>query len=397
MSEFHLPDETIELPLKEGEVYKNYKEMCKALGEEERTGRARQNQLKHWQMYFDYEREGYKYIIQKIIESKYRRWHTNRSKSQIKPYSTHIQKLLLSLIYDYSKENKFLTNVNDVILSNKLIAEMLAMVNKSYYHYYSKTETLSQELNINIELAQDFYMRYTSMITSDIRTAFKQLESQNLIHVEEVTVYREYITPELTGYEKATIPKDLHADILKVKQNRWERLVDENNSSLEYMYGDYIVAPSEIVKQILQTKYATMESLGAKDTRAIMAMGAYAQYQSRVIKHLRSFFGIAYYFKAYKVVFSPELLKYVVLKKGKNIKLNPKEESALKTTLNTLLQENIKDNYNRHRKDLTDFLEKGDYFGEYYPMLPRTQKLLHDNNDEDIDILLQTLVSLQEK
>lgn len=74
--DFHLPDEVITLPLKEGEVYKNYKELCKVLKEKERTGGARQNQHRHWALYFDYEKEGYKYIIKKVLNNVYPRWDT---------------------------------------------------------------------------------------------------------------------------------------------------------------------------------------------------------------------------------------------------------------------------------------------------------------------------------
>lgn len=46
-----------------GMIIKNYKELCVILNEEAKTGKAKQLQLKNWKRYFDWEKDGQKFII----------------------------------------------------------------------------------------------------------------------------------------------------------------------------------------------------------------------------------------------------------------------------------------------------------------------------------------------
>ena len=49
-------------------IIKNYKEMCKILNEEE-TGRdSKKSQIEEWSRYFDFTRDGQKYIINDIYD-----------------------------------------------------------------------------------------------------------------------------------------------------------------------------------------------------------------------------------------------------------------------------------------------------------------------------------------
>ena len=47
-------------------IIKNYKMMCELLREEEKTGNSKKSQNKEWKRYFDFEREGQRYIIKEI-------------------------------------------------------------------------------------------------------------------------------------------------------------------------------------------------------------------------------------------------------------------------------------------------------------------------------------------
>lgn len=52
-----------------GMVIKNYKELCAILNEEAKTGKAKQLQLKNWKRYFDWEKDGQKFIIVDIYDT----------------------------------------------------------------------------------------------------------------------------------------------------------------------------------------------------------------------------------------------------------------------------------------------------------------------------------------
>ena len=48
--------------LKTNQIFKNYKELCEYLDEPIKTGKSKQLQLKDWERYFSYEKEGQKFI-----------------------------------------------------------------------------------------------------------------------------------------------------------------------------------------------------------------------------------------------------------------------------------------------------------------------------------------------
>lgn len=52
--------------IKSNMIVKNYKEMCAILGEKVTDGNSRKKQLKDWSRYFDYEKQGHKFIIKEV-------------------------------------------------------------------------------------------------------------------------------------------------------------------------------------------------------------------------------------------------------------------------------------------------------------------------------------------
>lgn len=55
--------------LESNQVYKNYKELCGALNEKEKGGKSKKLQLKEWERYFSFHKEGQKIIIDEVYEN----------------------------------------------------------------------------------------------------------------------------------------------------------------------------------------------------------------------------------------------------------------------------------------------------------------------------------------
>lgn len=55
--------------IKQGMIVKNYKEMCNLLGEKVMAGNSKNSQLKEWERYFEYHKQGYSFIIDNIFET----------------------------------------------------------------------------------------------------------------------------------------------------------------------------------------------------------------------------------------------------------------------------------------------------------------------------------------
>ena len=79
--------------LKTNQTFKNYKELCEYLDEPIKTGKSKQLQLKDWERYFSYEKEGQKFIITEIFDTPTekidKRTNGNRSK-YVQPFMDYV-------------------------------------------------------------------------------------------------------------------------------------------------------------------------------------------------------------------------------------------------------------------------------------------------------------------
>lgn len=55
--------------IKTGETYNNYKVLCEALEEAVKSGNSKRAQIKEWECYFSYYKDGHKYTIKEIYEN----------------------------------------------------------------------------------------------------------------------------------------------------------------------------------------------------------------------------------------------------------------------------------------------------------------------------------------
>ena len=103
--------------IKKGDVYKNYKELCSALQESVKGGDSKISQLKEWSRFFNWKRQGYKFIITEIY---------NEPKPKIdgrgkNPNSHHNQKMHKKHSgYKVSIENSKSIGVYKISLGNKI-------------------------------------------------------------------------------------------------------------------------------------------------------------------------------------------------------------------------------------------------------------------------------------
>lgn len=137
--------------LVEGQIIKNYKELCRLLEVEEKKGKGRDLQINDWRRYFDFDREGHKYIITKILDSPIEKEDKKSENMIIKNINKGV----------YSKEmfplvKEFVRSTDLEIHSKSSVMNALNLKNNNYDIAYgnekSVAEYLSLKLNMNIEL-----------------------------------------------------------------------------------------------------------------------------------------------------------------------------------------------------------------------------------------------------
>lgn len=136
--------------LKVGMNIKNYKEMCDILKEESTTGKSKQLQLERWLRYFDYEKDGHKFVIKEIYDTPL---PEDFSTNDI--YSKYIQTILTKYLKEKGSGEFTMTqllklcgfvneNWNNLTLLHKYIenkdityAQAIYYYNQLCYHVYT--------------------------------------------------------------------------------------------------------------------------------------------------------------------------------------------------------------------------------------------------------------------
>lgn len=122
-----------------GLVVQNYKQLCGLLGENTMDGDSKTAQQKRWRRYFDYEQEGWAYIIKEIYEMP----EPVMDARKLKP-GVYVQFIECLLIDYLSKSTK-----DAVVLSKTRWCYAIGLMNNEYYRYSSRDDRL---LNVDSTL-----------------------------------------------------------------------------------------------------------------------------------------------------------------------------------------------------------------------------------------------------
>lgn len=183
--------------IKVGDVFKNYPELCKALGVKVKAGNTKKYQLIDWSRYFNYEKEGHKFIITEIHNEVSDKKDGRKKGNNILPFIDEMELLLIDLLL--KSDNKELT------ISNSKLHILLCLINPSYLTYIKNKEHLSSLIDMDINFIIDFYDVTNSTFRSAINTVTKRLENKRLIIHERVTMVCFVDAPikkTITGHNK---------------------------------------------------------------------------------------------------------------------------------------------------------------------------------------------------
>ncbi|KEH92848.1 hypothetical protein Z962_11375 [Clostridium botulinum C/D str. BKT12695] len=295
--------------LKEGQTIKNYKAMCEILQEEIKTGGgAKQSQLKDWERYFSYHKEGHKFIIDEVYKEPKekmdnRKGHSGKSKGSRKQnsvYSKYIKILILHILAEkYKQKHKKL------YISKGEMLQELDMVNLNFQYANYNRDKLANYLKIDIKFINDFFNLNYQNLNNSIITALNSLQNMDNLIVYKIvtTVIRPTKTTTATEAE--------------------DRLIKN-------------------------TEYEVMESMGYNNMCGVHLNDLYKEFRKQVIKKLNKK-GIIGYYKSYDIVFSDYILE--AKERTDNYLLEKDEVNTNKQELNKTVCTKLNINAeNRHSK-----------------------------------------------
>lgn len=399
-------EQYMELPFKVGDVFKNYKALCKVLGEKQRTGNARNSQLKRWEEHFLWRKEGHKMIITEIIELKYPTHDNNQLGKSTKEYSKYLQRIILFLLYTKHKESgDFRTYV-----SRRGIALFAEMVRQEFFYATqnkNKNKKTRKKLIDDTKEIKDvldlLLGRVDQTITNDINTALSQLKQKMLIEYRTVNMVVEgYYFKNGIYYDKIPKIKEyLGDDDLFEKYFEYRGISTKEESGQPEKWSYNIRVASEVEEAIIvHTRKEVLKEMGYFDERDLYVRGEPSEFYKKVNDYLKEYFDIEATFKNYAIYFSPYFVKEALLTNVDELKLHEAEFEALKDLLNQgfsdYLRESIKKYYYNAKKQEEINLPEGIIYQnpKGYKELTYNQELilLSGSVEGTLDYIIENLI-----
>ncbi|STO12829.1 Uncharacterised protein [[Flavobacterium] thermophilum] len=393
--------------IKAGQTFKNYKELCSVLGEKVMAGNSKKAQLKEWERYFSYTKDGHKFIITEIYNEPKERDDKRILGNNAAYYIDYIEILLLNLFAEYAEQEQ-----RTLLLSKSKLLYLLKMINTNYLFYRDKTNKLSEYINISEEEIKDFYESSNNTLTSNIETALRRLRQQSLAHWSYVTAIC-YLDSQIEINELG-----------KVKVKRYKKPIynDQEIEGEQYIYEPsnptkpvhrYKKANDEEIELIMETEKEILEKYGIDTTnyykeatkqekekkyyiRELYKKGLANKFYKEVNDILFERANILYYYDAYYIVLNR---KYI--NRDKELihnKLEVMQKAIYEELLNNAVKERIIENAEkRHQKakEIDDIFFDFNYFPEN-----KNELLLARRNEKYIEntkTLTETLIDKDKK
>lgn len=226
-----------------GQSVKNYKELCKLLGEKTKAGKSKQLQLKDWGRYFRYSKVGNKFVIneiylepkEKIDNRKGNSGTSEGSRNNNNIYGQYIDQILSNYFAD-CEESVIYRTTNQLAFVAGLINlnYSLASSYKDKYYSYSNKEMNSV---INKVVMWDFFGIVKTSIKSIIRSSLKRLTAKGYIYYKEAYMLAYNHQSRVATDEEESIIRKIENSVLEEMQTTRKKLIYNDKLRNEY-YAD---------------------------------------------------------------------------------------------------------------------------------------------------------------
>lgn len=159
--------------LKAGQEFRNYKELCEALSIAPTGGKTKKLNLKEMQRFFEYERDGNKFIIKTVYDVPKPKEDNDRNSK----YQKYIECLLVNELYNKCQKNNVKTCT--LIYAFKDMAYNMFMINDDFKPVH--TDSWYDDNEITPAQYRAFYYQSKSMLVSYIESALNKMKQNHEI------------------------------------------------------------------------------------------------------------------------------------------------------------------------------------------------------------------------
>ena len=338
--------------LKNGQIFKNYKELCGALEISTKSGEAKQRQMKDLERYCKYHKEGNKIVIDEVLTKEYEpmedKRKNNKGGNNVK-YADDMEYLILSLLdkFEIGKDEK-------VGFSKNLLFSHCGLINDNYRIIKGNTLKFSQLIDMPIQTINECFDYTNNRMLKNLQSTLNRLKRRALI------VWG-------NGYNMV--------------------LKDENGK--EYLE----VADTAIEKEILSIERNLLLEMGYSNKRFVFMYGQWNNFKEKATEQLRELYpNLSYYYDNISFNYNNEDIKKAL----KEYETLDKKEAKQK--VNTNFSKSLDGTIDRRHKKAKENTQWGNSIEtienyrkskEYVEQQKEIKNMMIDNNSEKITINIE--------
>lgn len=244
--------------LKEGQVIKNYKELCEILNLKQTTGMGKKNQLLLLSTWCEYHKQGNKFIIDKIFDKQklpelsLDEVIKGRNNKYIRPLAN----IIIEYLYNNPKE------VKNVQLSK--LFTMFGITNTNYIDCNKYRKELSQLYDIRLASIYYFYSNTKLEFKNIIERCLNNLQSRRVLNWRKTIMIKDSKTGQLyqadEDTEKFIIGAEREAlnymnldNMYQVISNKYNlkefnKIVEKETGGIDYFYAYNLVIGTQSLR-----------------------------------------------------------------------------------------------------------------------------------------------------
>lgn len=275
-------------------VVKNYPTLCEILEVEPKKGSPRDRQIKDFNRYFKYEKQGNKFVIEEIYDTQKEKVSMRGAKGK---FSDDLQEILLGVLAQDKK--------GELLFSKNVLFKHLNMINDNYRIARYNVPQLSELIEVDEDIVYSFFDDANSRMVDMLEVALKRLRSRRLIIWEKVMVVAKLkaIKNEL-GEVKLEFDNENY-DNARVK------------TQIEYRQATF-----EEKQIILEIEKSIMEELGCKNAQDVFLKGKWREYKKKVNALVQERLNIKFHFEGFLITYNHDRIVEEAIENTSFLKIN---------------------------------------------------------------------------
>lgn len=163
--------------LKQGQVIKNYKELCKLLDVDVKGGKGKQYQMKEIERYYKFRKEGYKFIIEQVYpEPKPKIDNRVNNGGNNTKYEDLMDKLIINMLIEYEYIEESFSGIMDLL---DFFTAKYVNLNKAGYKKFAEIN------NIGVGVTLTYQQKLNNIVKKCLETSLNRLQRDGIIIYEK--------------------------------------------------------------------------------------------------------------------------------------------------------------------------------------------------------------------